>query len=54
MMTEREVKKKWITLSLIEDILLDTIVIANFEYYSATVRAHAAPVLAPAFLARIL
>ena len=30
MMTERDVKKKSVTLALIEDILLDTIVIANF------------------------
>ena len=34
---EREVKKKWVTVSLgSEDILLDTIVIGNFEYYSST------------------
>ncbi|KAL3926378.1 MAG: hypothetical protein SGPRY_003324, partial [Prymnesium sp.] len=38
MTCERVVKKKWITLSLIEDILLDTIVLANFEYYSSSVR----------------
>ena len=36
MMAEREIKKKWVTLALIEDILLDTIVIGNFEYYSST------------------
>merc|ERR1719498_1559144 len=37
MMTEREVKKKWVTVSLgSEDILLDTVVLANFEYYSSS------------------
>ena len=38
MMAKRDVKKKWVTLALIEDILLDTVVLANFEYYSSSAR----------------
>jgi hypothetical protein len=38
MMTESQVKKKWVALSLIESMLLDTLVLANFEYYSCSPR----------------
>ena len=37
-MAEREVKRKWITLALSQEIHLDTIVLANFELYSCHVR----------------
>ena len=41
---EREVKKKWVTVSLgSEDILLDTVVLANFEYYSSSARRFHGP-----------
>ena len=36
MMAERDVKKKSVTLALIEDILLDTVVIGNFEVRTPT------------------
>ena len=38
MLMEREVKKKWFTISLVEDILLDTLVLGNFEHYSVRLR----------------
>jgi hypothetical protein len=37
-MAPREMKKKWVTLGLTEDILIDTITLANFEYYSSSPR----------------
>ena len=37
-MAERDVNRKWITVSLSQEIHLDTIVLANFELYSCHVR----------------
>jgi len=37
-MTESGLKKKWITLALTQEIHIDTILLANFELYSAHVR----------------
>ena len=54
MMTEKDVKKKWVVVSLIENMMLDTIVLANFEYYSCSPRNFqvcAAPLECPRRLA---
>ena len=37
-MCETELKKKWLTLALTQEIHLDTLVLANFELYSSSVR----------------
>ena len=48
MLMEREVKKKWFTISLVEDILLDTLVLGNFEHYSVRLRLPSPPRPPPA------